>query len=105
MGHAARLGRTARTAATSAGYAGGDAQRAGGVKVVGHRATGWTLPTGTEQRSGYTTYTAPDISSTYDESEVQAIADGLQAVSRTLMALLTDLEGGAGHGLIGPTPA
>lgn len=68
-------------------------------KVVGVRKTGWTTPTGTAQRSGYATYDAPTLAILMTLVQQQAVADGLQAVSRELMALITDLTT---HGLIGP---
>ena len=71
-----------------------------GIKVVGAAETGWTVPTGTAQRSGFATYTSPNISAAYVEAEVQALADVLQDVSRTLMAVITDLHITAGHGLL-----
>lgn len=74
----------------------------GGAKVVDGRRTGWTAPTGTAERTGYATYTAPDIAASYTEAEVQALADQVQALSRTLKALIDDLHSTAGHGLIGP---
>lgn len=49
-------------------------------------------PTGTLSRASFATYTAPVISNPPTQAEVQAIADALQAVSRTLAALITDLE-------------
>jgi hypothetical protein len=54
--------------------------------------TGWTAPTGTAQRSGFATYTAPTIALVFDPTQTQSIADGLQDVSRTLKALLDDLR-------------
>ena len=52
----------------------------------------WTAWTGTASRATAATYTAPAISVLYTQSEVQAIADGLQAVSRAMMALIDDLK-------------
>ena len=49
-------------------------------------------PTGTVSRATFATYTAPVISAIPTQAEVQAIADALQAVSRTLAALVTDLR-------------
>lgn len=72
-----------------------------GSQVVGARKTGWTLPTGTVDRSTFATYTAPTISNPPTQAEVQAIANHVQVLSRHLMALLTDLHATAGHGLIG----
>lgn len=74
---------------------------AGTNKVVGARKTGWTVPTGTSQKTGYATYTAPTISNPPTQTEVQNLADAMQNVSRTLMALIVDLDATAGHGLIG----
>lgn len=52
----------------------------------------WTAWTGTASRGTAATYTAPVISAGYVAAEVQAIADGLQAVSRAMMALVDDLK-------------
>jgi parallel beta-helix repeat protein len=75
--------------------------RVNGTRVIAPRKTGWTASTGTGQRSGFATYTAPTISASPTQAEVQAIANGLQDVSRTLHALITDLHSTAGHGIIG----
>lgn len=77
-----------------------DIQRSG-TKVVGTRKTGWSTATGTAARATYATYTSPTISNPPTQAEVQAIADHLQIISRTLKALIDDLHGTAGHGLIG----
>lgn len=72
----------------------------GGTKVVGTRNTGWTASTGTASKAGIngsTTYTA---SATYTQSEVQAIATGLQQVRQLVVALQTALGATSGHGLI-----
>jgi hypothetical protein len=71
------------------------------LKLLGARKTGWTPWTGTANRATHATYTSPNISAGYVEAEVQAIADGLQDVSRGLKALIDDLHATAGHGLIG----
>jgi hypothetical protein len=52
----------------------------------------WTAWTGTASRATAATYTSPTISAGYVAAEVQAIADGLQAVSRAMMALVDDLK-------------
>ena len=49
-------------------------------------------PTGTVSRAAFATYTAPVISVVPTQAEVQAIADALQVVSRTLAALVTDMR-------------
>lgn len=61
-----------------------------GALVIGPRKTGWGVPTGTLERATYATYTAPNISASYVEAEVQAIADAVQTISRTLGALIND---------------
>lgn len=71
------------------------------VQLLKGRVAGWTVASGTAQRAGFATYTAANISASPTEAEVQAIADALQDVSRTLKALIDDLHGTAGHGLIG----
>lgn len=71
------------------------------VQVVGARNTGWTAMTGTASKGALATYTAPTISATYTPSEVQGIADALQALSRRMKALDDALQAATGHGLIG----
>ena len=56
------------------------------------KAGTYGAPTGTVQRTAFATYTAPTISGAYVQAEVQAIANALQDVSRTLAALITDLK-------------
>lgn len=48
---------------------------------------GWTFATGTADKGAYATYTAPVISATYTQAEVQALADALQAATRRIKAL------------------
>jgi hypothetical protein len=62
----------------------------GVVKVTSAGTYG--APTGTLARSAFATYSSPTISGPPTQAEVQAIADALQAVSRTLGALVTDLK-------------
>lgn len=50
--------------------------------------TGYTAWTGTADKTSHATYTAPTISGSYTAAEVQAIADGLQNVSRLIKAML-----------------
>jgi uncharacterized coiled-coil protein SlyX len=69
----------------------------GGTKVVGARNTGWTASTGTASKAGINGSTAYTVSATYTQSEVQAIATGVQQVRQAVVALQTAL---AGHGLI-----
>jgi len=60
------------------------------VGVVGSSA--WTAATGTASRSTFATYTAPTISASPTQAEVQAVADAVQALSRHMKALIDDLK-------------
>lgn len=71
-----------------------------GTKVVGARNTGWTASTGTSSKSGINGSTTYTVSATYTQSEVQAIATGLQQVRQLAVALQTALGATSGHGLI-----
>lgn len=72
----------------------------GGTKVVGTRNTGWTASTGTASKAGINGSTTYAVSATYTQSEVQAIATGLQQVRQLAVALQTALGATSGHGLI-----
>lgn len=52
----------------------------------------WSSPTGTAARTAFATYTAPTISGTYSQSQVQAIADQVQILSQRVKALVDDLK-------------
>lgn len=75
--------------------------RVSGTRVVDNRQTGWGTPTGTVSRAAFATYTSPTIASTYNQTQIQDIADGLEDVSRHLAALIVDMLPASGHGLIG----
>lgn len=51
----------------------------------------WSKPTGQSSRATFAVYEAPTISNPPTQAEVQAIANGLQNVSRALSALISDL--------------
>lgn len=72
----------------------------GGTKVVGTRKTGWTASTGTASRAGINGSTAYTVSATYSQSEMQAIATGLQQIRQWAVAMQTDVGATSGHGLI-----
>ncbi len=57
-------------------------------KVDKNTSTGWVACTGTALKGGFATYTAPTISATPTQAEVQAIANALQNVSRAVKALI-----------------
>lgn len=52
----------------------------------------WTAATGTAERTTFATYDAPTASGTYDQTEMQAVMDALQDVSRRVKALIDDLK-------------
>jgi hypothetical protein len=56
------------------------------LKVLGPRVQGFTQMTGTASKGALATYDAPTISGTYSQSEVQALANAVQALSRRLKA-------------------
>lgn len=60
-------------------------------KVAKNQSTGWSAPTGTASKSGFSTYAAPTISNPPTQAEVQAIASHLQALSQHLKALIDGL--------------
>lgn len=72
----------------------------GGTKVVGARNTGWTASTGTASKAGINGSTTYTVSATYMQSEIQAIATGLQQVRQLAVAIQTALGATSGHGLI-----
>lgn len=71
-----------------------------GLQVVGARNTGWTASTGTASKEGINGSTTYTVSAAYTQSEVQAIATGLQQVRQLAVALQTALGATSGHGLI-----
>lgn len=72
----------------------------GGTKVVGARNTGWTASTGTASKDGINGSTAYTVSATYTQSEIQAIATGLQQIRQWAVAMQTAVGATSGHGLI-----
>ena len=69
----------------------------GGTKVVGTRNTGWIASTGGASKAGINGSAAYTVGALYSQTEVQAIATGLQQVRQAYVALQTAM---AGHGLI-----
>ena len=56
--------------------------------------TGYSAWTGTADKTSKATYTAPDISATYDEAQIQAMANAIQDNARLLKALLDSFLAG-----------
>lgn len=59
----------------------------GGTKVVGARQTGWTVATGTANKSAFNADLAFTVSASYNQSESQALANGLQQARQRIKAL------------------
>lgn len=57
-------------------------------KVDKLTSTGWGTPSGTASKAIFATYTAPVISASPTQAEVQAIANALQIASQHLKALI-----------------
>ncbi|EJK4866762.1 phage tail protein [Salmonella enterica] len=69
----------------------------GGTKVIGARQTGWTAATGTALLGAFNANQAYTVSTTYTQSEVSAMATGLQQARQRIKALEDALRT---HGLI-----
>lgn len=74
-----------------------DSYSVNGVQVIGARVTGFTASTGTASKSGFDANKTYSISSTYDQSEIQALASALTETRKSLKAL-EDMA--RSHGLI-----
>jgi hypothetical protein len=68
------------------------------VKVVGARATGWTVATGTPQRGAFAAAAAGTASGAYVQAELQGALNRIAVLEARLLATQTDLTA---HGLIG----
>lgn len=66
-------------------------------KVDKGQSSGWTSPTGTGSKSGYTVYVSPTISNPPTQAQVQAISDHLQIISQHVKALV---DAGLASGLL-----
>ncbi|HAF5961782.1 TPA: phage tail protein [Salmonella enterica] len=69
----------------------------GGTKVIGARQTGWTAATGAALLGAFNANQAYTVGTTYTQSEVAALATGLQQARQRIVALETALRL---HGLI-----
>lgn len=68
-----------------------------GAKVVGARQTGWAAATGTANKGAFNANQSYTVGTTYTQSEVAALATGLQQARQRILALETALRL---HGLI-----
>ncbi|MBJ3660264.1 phage tail protein, partial [Salmonella enterica subsp. enterica serovar Corvallis] len=69
----------------------------GGTKVIGARQTGWTAATGEALLGTFIANQAYTVSATYTQSEVSAMANGLQQARQRIKALEDAIRT---HGLI-----
>lgn len=69
----------------------------GGTKVIGARQTGWTAATGAALLGAFNANQAYTVSDTYTQSEVSAMATGLQQARQRIKALEDAIRT---HGLI-----
>ncbi|QZP07773.1 hypothetical protein [Caenibius sp. WL] len=67
-------------------------QEAAATFVVKDTTANWGSPTGTASRAAFATYTAPVVSDPPTQAEMQALANHVQTLSRTLKALIDDLR-------------
>jgi hypothetical protein len=81
----------AATAATAQARADG-AYALAETKVEMSAGPAWAAPSGTATRAAYAAYTAPVVSNPPTQAEMQALADAVQALSRAMVALVTDLR-------------
>lgn len=92
---AADAANTAAAAALAAATAQSTAESAGGIAATAvqqNLGPSWSAPSGTASRASFATYTAPVISASPTQAEVQGVADAVQAVSRALKAAVDDLR-------------
>lgn len=68
-----------------------------GIKVIGQRQTGWTASSGTAFIGGFNADATYTVSSSYTQSEVQAISNGLRRARQRLKGVEDALRT---HGLI-----
>ncbi|EFD5453440.1 phage tail protein, partial [Escherichia coli] len=68
-----------------------------GIQVVGARQTGWTAATGTPLLGSFNANQSYTVGTTYTQSEVAALATGLEQARQRILALETALRL---HGLI-----
>jgi hypothetical protein len=61
-------------------------------KVAKATFSGYGAPSGTLDRTTFATYAAPTVSNPPTQAEVQALANAVQALSRHLAAVITDLK-------------
>lgn len=66
-------------------------------KVDKGTSGGWSAPTGASSKAAFATYTAPVISASPTQAEVQAIANAVQVLSQHMKALI---EAGVSSGLL-----
>lgn len=75
----------------------GDTAATGGVPPGYYARTGlkngWVAATGTADRATFVTYAAPTASGSYSQTEMQALMNHVQVLSRHVKAVIDDLMG------------
>jgi hypothetical protein len=71
-----------------------------GQKVVGQRDTGWRASTGKASKAGINGSITYTVGASYSQSQVLAIAKGLEELRQWAVAMQTALGAVSGHGLI-----
>jgi hypothetical protein len=71
-----------------------------GQKVVGQRDTGWRASTGKASKAGINGSITYTVGASYSQSQVLAIAKGLEELRQWAVAMQTALGAASGHGLI-----
>lgn len=71
-----------------------------GEKVVGQRDNGWRASTGKASKTGINGSITYTVGASYSQSQVQAIAKGLEELRQWAVAMQTALGAVSGHGLI-----
>jgi hypothetical protein len=56
-------------------------------KVDKNGSSGWAAASGTASKATFATYTSPSVDATYNQAEVQAIADHIQILSQHIKAI------------------
>lgn len=83
---------TANASASDAQTRADDAYDLAATKVTKGAGAAWAAPSGTAARTSLAAYVAPVVSNPPTQAEMQALADAVQAISRAVVALVTDLR-------------
>lgn len=82
----------AQTSADNAQATASSANANANTRVLKSAGPSFLAPTGTLSRTAYASYVSAVVSNPPTQAEVQAISDGLQALSQHVVAVITDLR-------------